>query len=86
MFNEPGVRMYTSVDPAPPTASSLLRQPSAAPSNLDASISDLRTTLLDASLPLFQRYRAMFALRNIGSAAAVNALADGFRDDSDLFK
>ena len=28
----------------------------------------------------------MFALRNIGSAEAVDALADGFRDDSALFK
>jgi deoxyhypusine monooxygenase len=42
--------------------------------------------LLDTSLSLFQRYRAMFALRNIGTAAAVNALADGFGDESVLFK
>ena len=49
-------------------------------------IKALRETLLDAKVPLFERYRAMFALRNIGSAEAVDALADGFRDDSALFK
>ena len=37
-------------------------------------------------LPLFQRYRAMFALRNIGTDEAVDALASGFSDDSALFK
>jgi deoxyhypusine monooxygenase len=35
---------------------------------------------------LFERYRAMFALRNIGSPAAVDALAAGFSDESTLFK
>jgi deoxyhypusine monooxygenase len=78
-------RLYTSVDPAPP-ASSLLRDKASKSSESDAAVPDLRKTLLDPSLPLFQRYRAMFALRNIGSAAAVDALADGFADESDLFK
>ena len=36
--------------------------------------------------PLFDRYRAMFGLRNIGNEAAVDALAAGFADDSALFK
>ena len=44
------------------------------------------STLNDKSLPLFERYRAMFALRNIGTPAAVDALASGFNDDSALFK
>lgn len=59
------------------------------PSPADVSqekIDDLRSQLLDTSLPLFQRYRAMFALRNIGTPAAVDALAAGFSDDSALFK
>ena len=55
---------YRSVDPAPPAA------------NVDVGV--LRTSLLDESLPLFQRYRAMFTLRNIGSREAVLALAEGW--------
>ncbi|KAJ7795614.1 armadillo-type protein [Mycena olivaceomarginata] len=46
----------------------------------------LKAKLLDTSLPLFERYRAMFALRNVGTPAAVDALASGFSDDSALFK
>ena len=79
-------RKFTSVDPAPPS-SSLLRGPS---SNLDdsspESINSLQTQLINTSLPLFERYRAMFALRNIGTDPAVDALASGFADDSELFK
>lgn len=78
-------RMYTSIDPAPPTSGLLTAKPS--PTDVsEAGIDDLRNTLLDTSLPLFQRYRAMFALRNIGTPAAVDALAAGFSDDSALFK
>lgn len=41
---------------------------------------------MNTALPLFERYRAMFALRNIGTDEAVDALASGFSDDSALFK
>ena len=41
---------------------------------------------LNTQLPLFERFRAMFALRNIGSPPAVDALAAGFSDDRVLFK
>lgn len=54
---------YCSVDPAPPAVSK--------------SVSELRSILLDESLPLFERYRAMFALRNLGNEEAVLALGDG---------
>lgn len=54
---------YCSVDPAPPAARK--------------SVPELRLALLDESLPLFERYRAMFALRNHGSEEAVLALAAG---------
>lgn len=54
---------YCSVDPAPPAARK--------------SVSELRVILLDESLPLFERYRAMFALRNLGNEEAVLALGDG---------
>ena len=37
-------------------------------------------------LPLFQRYRAMFSLRNMGTEEAVLALAHGFTDKSALFR
>ena len=83
-------RQFTSIDPAPPSTvdtvahSGLVRQKSATAEA--PSVEELRTKLLDTSLPLFARYRAMFALRNIGSPAAIDALADGFNDDSDLFK
>jgi len=57
------------------------------------SISELQNTLLDAGLPLFQRYRAMFALRDLSSppdlptaVPAVEALALGLSDPSALFR
>jgi deoxyhypusine monooxygenase len=56
-------------------------------------MADLQKTLLDTSLPLFQRYRAMFALRDLASppdlptaTSAVHALAAGFKDPSALFR
>jgi deoxyhypusine monooxygenase len=74
---------FTSIDPAPPMASS----------EASSSISDLQNTLLDTQLSLFLRYRAMFALRDLASPPdlptakpAVHALASGFRDPSALFR
>ncbi|KAJ8595252.1 ARM repeat-containing protein [Rhizopogon salebrosus TDB-379] len=76
---------YTSIDPAPPSSKLFAGQPRPDDTS-DSAIASLRTTLLDTSVALFERYRAMFALRNIGTPAAVNALAAGFSDDSALFK
>ena len=42
----------------------------------------LRGVLLDEGLPLFKRYRAMFALRNLGDSPAVAALCDGLTQDN----
>ena len=74
---------FASIDPAPP-----LPQTSEQP-----VIPDLQKTLLNTKLPLFQRYRAMFALRDLASppnlptaVSAVNALALGFQDPSALFR
>jgi deoxyhypusine monooxygenase len=57
------------------------------------SITELQKTLLDTSKPLFLRYRAMFALRDLASppdlptaVPAVHALASGFADPSALFR
>jgi deoxyhypusine monooxygenase len=74
---------FTSIDPAPPLPQSTETR----------AIPDLEETLLDTSLPLFQRYRAMFALRDLSSppdlptaVPAVQALARGFSDPSALFR
>lgn len=74
---------FTSIDPAPP-------MPLQAN---EPSIPDLEKTLLDTKLPLFQRYRAMFGLRDLASPPdlptavdAVNALAKGLKDPSALFR
>ncbi|WVR06772.1 deoxyhypusine hydroxylase [Kwoniella sp. DSM 27419] len=66
---------FPTVDPAPSSTGT-------------TSIPSLRTELLNTSLPLFERYRAMFALRDFGAGSkeAVEALADGFVDGSALFR
>ena len=63
---------YDSVDPAPSCSG--------------GSVAEWRADLLNPSLPLFQRYRAMFSLRNTGGEAAVGALLAGLADNSALFK
>lgn len=57
------------------------------------SIEELEKTLMDTRLPLFKRYRAMFALRDLASppdlptaVPAINALAKGLHDSSALFR
>ncbi|KAF8574314.1 ARM repeat-containing protein [Ramaria rubella] len=84
---EADLPQFTSVDPAPPSA-----LPSSSISTA-SQIDSLRSTLTSPTLPLFERYRAMFALRNIAGSrhpttekAAVEALASGFSDGSELFK
>lgn len=49
-------------------------------------VESLKAKLLDSSRPLFDRYRALFALRNINNEAAALALVEGFNDDSALFR
>ena len=63
---------YKSVDPAPPL--------------MAGSVPEWQRQLTDSALPLFLRYRAMFALRNCGGREAVLALVSGFKDSSALFK
>ena len=61
---------YSSVDPAPPH-----------PSHLELSVPDLSSRLLDASQPLFERYRCMFSLRNLGGETSVLALGKALTCD-----
>lgn len=63
---------YKSVDPAPPS--------------LVLDTETLQNTLLDESCPLFDRYRAMFSLRNKGDHESVLALARGLKCSSALFR
>ncbi|KYQ59443.1 Deoxyhypusine hydroxylase [Trachymyrmex zeteki] len=63
---------YLTIDPAPP-----------------AEITDvkvLRDILLDESKSLFDRYRAMFSLRNLNTRESILALAEGLKTGSALFK
>lgn len=63
---------YHSVDPAPPY-----------PSN---NIEELKTVLLDDRKSLFERYRAMFTLRNLQTKEAVEALGQALKCGSALFR
>lgn len=65
--------LYLSVDPAPSLQTK-------------ASVSDLKARLLDTTKSLFERYRAMFSLRDTNSDEAALALVAGFGDDSALFR
>lgn len=47
------------------------------PALSENNVANLKTILLDDKQPLWKRYRAMFALRNIGSDEAILAIADG---------
>ena len=47
---------------------------------------ELRRLLLDDAANIFDRYRALFALRNLGGQAAVKALSTTFASNSALLK
>jgi len=64
--------LFTSVDPAPPL--------------METDTKALKMILLDETLPMFERYRAMFSLRNNGDDASIQALALGLQCSSALFR
>ena len=72
MAERADVSEFGSVDPAPASEG--------------LSIENLRSTLCDEDERMFQRMRALFALRNIGGKAAVDSLADAFGSASALLK
>jgi len=69
---KPDTSEFDSVDPAPPSD--------------EKNISNLRRTLVNEEEKMFQRMRALFALRGIGGEDSVEALADAFSSDSALLK
>ena len=78
-------RQFTSEDPAPSLSSSLLRRTSpSGTSYTDADVPALAKTLLDPSLSLFVRYRALFTLRNIGTPAAIDALSSALLSPNEV--
>jgi deoxyhypusine monooxygenase len=68
-----GPSPYLSVDPTPPA-------PDSVPST------DLRCCLLNDDERIFDRYRALFALRNRGGTEEVQALSASFTSNSALLK
>ena len=72
MDDKPEVSEFGSVDPAPASE--------------EGKVGALRNTLCDEDERMFQRMRALFALRNIGGGDSVDALADAFGSSSALLK
>ena len=70
--NKPERSEFDSVDPAPPSEGK--------------NITNLRNTLCDENEKMFQRMRALFALRNIGGKESVDALAAAYSSKSALLK
>lgn len=64
---------YSSVDPT-------------AAASLDRPLVELESCLLDEDQEMYTRYEAMFALRNLGSPEAVEALCKAFQCSSALLK
>jgi len=57
-----------------------------APASEENSLENLKLALMDSKLSLFDRYKAMFALRNRGDEESIKALASGLTDSSALFR
>ena len=63
---------YASVDPSPPAASK--------------NVEELTRILLDEHEKLYERYRAMFSLRNLRTVDSINAIGKGLKCSSALFR
>lgn len=64
---------YASVDPSPPISG-------------NKNVEDLKIIYLNPDQSLFNRYRAMFSLRNLRTTESVLAIAEGLKDHSALFR
>lgn len=69
---KPEISPFDSVDPAPPSQ--------------ESNITNLSNTLSNENEKMFQRMRALFALRNIGGHESVDALTNAFNSESALLK
>jgi hypothetical protein len=49
--------------------------------SLLASVPEIKKIIVDQKIPLKDRFRCIFALKNIGGKEAIDALSDGFRFD-----
>ncbi|KAL0892858.1 hypothetical protein ABMA27_014543 [Loxostege sticticalis] len=63
---------YSSIDPAPPSG--------------ENNVATLSKTLMDETKPLYERYRAMFSLRNMATDDSIKALGEGLKASSALFR
>lgn len=63
---------YASVDPSPPADTK--------------DVGELTKTLLSEEARLYERYRAMFSLRNLRTEESINALGKGLKCKSALFR
>ncbi|RZF44651.1 hypothetical protein LSTR_LSTR000603 [Laodelphax striatellus] len=64
--------IYYSVDPAPPSE--------------EKDVENLKSILLDDKANLFDRYKAMFALRDLKTENSIKALSEGLSVGSALFR
>ena len=69
---KPEISPFDTVDPAPPSQ--------------ESNITNLSNSLSDENEKMFQRMRALFALRNIGGHESVDALTNAFNSESALLK
>lgn len=73
VFHHHAENAFGTVDPAPPAP--------------EKDVDGLERRLKDTSLPVFQRYRALFALRNLGGEDAIRVIAEAmFHDESALVR
>lgn len=68
------VTVYDCIDPAPPTAP-------AVGMTIDEEIKELDLVLQDQNVSLFNRYRAMFRLRDIGTQPAIDSIGHALLHD-----
>ena len=79
--------VYLSVDPAPPfEPSSEGETVFTKTENPEPDVSSMRCILLNKEKSLFDRYRAMFSLRNMNNDSSALAICDSFCDNSALFR
>lgn len=67
-----GGNIYGSVDPTP--------------SSLNKNVKELESILLDNNVDLYDRYQAMFALRDLGTPECILSLSKGLKTGSALFR